>query len=160
MDTLTPEQRSARMGLVKARNTVPELAVRRAIRALGFHFGAHVKSLPGRPDVVLRTLSTVIFVHGCFWHRHHGCARTRTPKTRREFWIRKFNENVARDRRTARLLRKEGWRVLVIWECQTEDPATLSRRLRTLVRQGDNAGKAPRRGPAGTKSSAVDRPSD
>ena len=125
VDSLSPEERSIRMGLVRNRDTQPELAVRKAASVLGYRYRLHSRRLPGCPDLVFARLRVVVFVHGCFWHRHPRCARTRIPKSRQSFWIRKFEENVERDRRSRRALRAAGWRVVVIWECQTEDPIKL-----------------------------------
>lgn len=125
LDPLTREERSRQMGLVKCKDTVPELVVRRAVWSLGFRYRLHPPGVPGRPDLVLPRLRKVIFVHGCFWHRHRGCARTRIPKTRVTFWVRKFDGNVARDRSIRTRLARAGWRSLVVWECVSEDPQTL-----------------------------------
>jgi DNA mismatch endonuclease, patch repair protein len=129
LDPLTREQRSARMGLVKGKNTRPEVVVRRAVWTLGYRYRLHSPSMPGKPDIVLPRMRKVIFVHGCFWHRHPGCARTRTPRTRVPFWTRKFEENVLRDRSVRAKLARAGWRSLVIWECVSENPTALARRL-------------------------------
>nr|WP_284392921.1 very short patch repair endonuclease [Devosia yakushimensis] len=117
--------RSKNMRAVKGKDTQPELLVRRALRRLGYRFRLHRKDLPGRPDIVLPRLHLAIFVHGCFWHRHEGCPRTSTPKTRADFWQQKFEANVARDRRTELALRELGWRVLIIWECEIRTPLSL-----------------------------------
>lgn len=132
-DPLTPAQRSRQMALVTARNTVPERTVRTVLRSLGYRFGVHAKQLPGTPDIVLGGRKQVILVHGCFWHRHRGCPRTRIPRTRVDFWKRKFQENVARDRANKLNLRRLGWRTLVLWECVTEDPARLRRKLQRFL---------------------------
>lgn len=131
LDTLSPEDRSQRMQRVRSRNTGPEMRVRRVAHALGFRYRLHAPDLPGRPDLVFRNRRKVIFVHGCFWHRHPGCPRTRVPKSpeRREFWREKFAQNVRRDARQQEELRAAGWEVLVLWECETEDPAHLEREL-------------------------------
>lgn len=117
--------RSALMGKVKGRNTRPEVKVRRAIHSSGFRFRLHRKDLPGRPDIVLPRHQLVIFVHGCFWHRHAGCKMTTTPKTRRAFWEEKFAANVLRDQRNIDDLKKLGWRVATIWECEVLKPEKL-----------------------------------
>lgn len=131
LDTLNVEQRSVRMGLVRDRDTRPELLVRRMAHGLGFRYRLRGCGLPGRPDLVFRRHKSVIFVHGCFWHRHPGCGLARFPKSpeRAEFWRRKLLENARRDRRNLRTLRHTGWRVLVVWECQTRSSAILSLRL-------------------------------
>lgn len=133
MDTLTSRQRSARMALVKGRDTRPELAVRRAYWALGARYRLQVKDLPGRPDMIIRKLRLAVFIHGCFWHRHRGCSRTRTPRSRVAFWTKKFTNNVTRDRRARRQLRRAGWRVVTIWECQSERPERLARFVRASL---------------------------
>lgn len=125
IDALPSAVRSALMGKVKGRNTWPEVKVRRALHSSGFRFRLHRKDLPGRPDIVLPRHQLVIFVHGCFWHRHAGCKMTTTPKTRHAFWEEKFAANVLRDRRNIDDLRKLGWRVATIWECEIRKPETL-----------------------------------
>jgi DNA mismatch endonuclease (patch repair protein) len=119
------------MGAVRGKNTAPERMVRSAAHALGLRFRLHQADLPGRPDVVLSRHRTVIFVHGCFWHRH-TCPRATDPKTRPEFWLTKLNDNRKRDQEKRAVLEKLGWRVIEIWECETTDRAALERRLRKL----------------------------
>lgn len=133
LDPLTKRQRSARMALVKSKNTHPELVVRRAVWRLGFRYRLHARDVPGRPDIVLSRRRSVIFVHGCFWHRHRGCARTRVPKTRVPFWTGKFAGNVARDRTARARLARAGWRSLVVWECVSEKPLLLNHSLRRFL---------------------------
>lgn len=106
------------MSRIRSSNTSPELALRRALHALGFRFRLHRKDLPGRPDIVLPGHRAVIFVHGCFWHRHDGCKVASTPKSNTEFWIKKFERNVARDAQSKEMLEVQGWRVIVVWECE------------------------------------------
>jgi DNA mismatch endonuclease (patch repair protein) len=106
------------MARVRSKNTEPEMLVRRELHRRGFRFRLHRGDLPGRPDIVLPKHHTAILVHGCFWHRHRGCPRTTTPKTRAAFWQSKFDANVARDQKTKEALEAAGWRVLVLWECQ------------------------------------------
>lgn len=129
MDTVTPETRSRMMAAVRGKNTKPELIVRRQAHAMGFRFRLHRRDLPGRPDIVFPCLRCVIFVHGCFWHRHRGCDGTTTPKDNAELWAAKFKRNVERDRAAVQGLRALGWRVLVVWECQTRDASSLRRKL-------------------------------
>lgn len=116
-DIVGPEVRSRMMSGIRGTGTRPEMLVRRTLHARGFRYRLHVRDLPGRPDVVLPAYRAVIFVHGCFWHRHPGCRLAATPKTRPEFWSEKLAANVARDADAQRLLRQAGWRVGVIWEC-------------------------------------------
>lgn len=107
------------MARVRSTDTKPEIIIRKGLHAAGFRFRLHARSLPGRPDLVMRKHRCVIFIHGCFWHGHEGCPYFRLPKTRPEFWSAKIGANQARDRRVVDALTKEGWRVLVIWECAT-----------------------------------------
>jgi DNA mismatch endonuclease (patch repair protein) len=132
-DNLKPEQRSKNMAAVRARNTAPELMVRSIVHELGFRFRLHSKMLPGKPDLVFPRLKRVIFVHGCFWHRHPNCPRASTPATRTEFWDKKFVTNVERDRRAVRDLHKIGWKVLVVWQCELRDLFALRRRLERFL---------------------------
>lgn len=106
------------MSRVSSKNTKPEMLVRRALHRLGFRYRLHRRDLPGRPDIVLSKYKTVIFVHGCFWHRHLECSRTTTPKTREAFWRSKFEANISRDRKAVEALEQAGWKVLVLWECE------------------------------------------
>jgi len=129
MDRISREHRSWNMSRIKAENTSPERCVRSALHRVGLRFRLHQRTLPGRPDIVLPRFRTVIFVHGCFWHRHPGCRFAYVPKSRITFWQKKFDENVARDRRTSSNLRRSGWHVSVIWECQTTDPVNLATRI-------------------------------
>lgn len=117
--------RSWIMKSVRQKNTGPEMVVRRALHELGFRFRLHRKDLVGTPDVVLPKYRAVVFVHGCFWHRHPGCSKATMPKTRVDFWKNKFDANVARDLRNIDTLKQQGWNVLVIWECQTKDKTLL-----------------------------------
>tara|TARA_B100000035_G_scaffold181604_1_gene154995 strand:+ start:2680 stop:3126 length:447 start_codon:yes stop_codon:yes gene_type:complete len=128
--TLTPQQvRSRTMSKIKGKNTKPEIAVRSMLHRAGYRFRLHGRKLPGSPDIVLARHKTVVFVHGCFWHRHEGCKYTTTPKTRVEFWSDKFRKNVERDARQQQQLREMGWTVIVVWECELRDPITLENRL-------------------------------
>jgi len=106
------------MAAVKSKDTTPEMIVRRLVHAMGYRYRLHVQSLPGNPDLVFPRLRKIIFVSGCFWHMH-TCGRCRIPSSRRGYWVKKLERNAARDERVQRALRRQGWRVLVIWECQT-----------------------------------------
>ncbi|MFL5245117.1 MAG: very short patch repair endonuclease [Gemmataceae bacterium] len=117
-DIFTQSERSRIMAAVKSKGTTPELIVRRLVHAMGYRYRLHLASLPGNPDLVFPRLRKVIFVSGCFWHRH-GCGRCRTPATRQDYWVKKLEKNAARDERVQRALRRQGWKVLVVWECQT-----------------------------------------
>ncbi|WP_256658603.1 very short patch repair endonuclease [Pseudomonas sp. LTGT-11-2Z] len=122
--------RSDIMRAVKRAHTKPEIIVRQALHALGLRFRLHRRDLPGSPDIVLPRLRTVVFVHGCFWHRHPACRYATTPKSRQEYWLPKFEANVERDARKEAQLRELGWRVVVIWECETKSLEALEARLR------------------------------
>ena len=117
-DPLTPAQRSALMARVRSKNTSPEKTVRCLLHAAGYRFRLHDRKLPGRPDIVLKRFYAVIFVHGCFWHRHPGCSSATTPRTRAEYWKPKFAKTIERDKRNAQALEDLGWRVITVWECQ------------------------------------------
>jgi DNA mismatch endonuclease (patch repair protein) len=128
-DVHTPEQRSRNMAAIRGKNTTPEIAVRSLLHLLGYRFRLHRKDLPGKPDIVLPRHNAVIFVHGCFWHCH-ACRYGRVkPATRADFWAAKRQSNVDRDRRNRAALRKLGWRVLVLWECEIANPDRLRSRL-------------------------------
>lgn len=129
MDTLSEERRSWNMSRIRSRNTKPEVFVRSLLHRMGYRFRLHVSSLPGTPDLVLPRYKTVIFVHGCFWHRHSGCKYSYTPKSRIEFWKRKFEKNIEADKRAVEELKELGWSVFVIWECELADTETLTKRI-------------------------------
>ena len=118
MDSITPEHRSWNMAQVRGKDTQPELKVRSWLFKNGYRYRKNDKRLTGKPDVVMPKYRTVIFVHGCFWHRHPGCKNTRTPKSNIEFWETKFSRNVENDKRHVRELEDLGWRVITIWECE------------------------------------------
>ncbi len=120
MDTITPEQRSYTMSRIRSKDTKLEMAVRRHLHALGVRYRLHSSKLPGHPDIVLPKWHTVIFVNGCFWHRHEGCKSATTPRSNVEFWEAKFNRNVVRDKIEHAALEAVGWHVIVIWECEVK----------------------------------------
>ena len=128
MDIVSRRTRSRMMAAVPQKGSKPEMIVRRLVHAMGYRYRLHVRELPGSPDLVFPRLHKAIFVHGCFWHRHR-CRRATTPATRRAFWLRKFEDNRARDRRNLRALRRQGWKVLVVWECWTPRKEWLAERL-------------------------------
>ena len=120
MDVVDSATRSRMISGIRGKNTKPELIVRRYLHRNGLRFRLHAK-LPGKPDLAFRMYNTVIFVHGCFWHRHINCNYAASPKSNTEFWQKKFAENVRRDALALDMLEKDGWRVLVVWECQTSE---------------------------------------
>jgi DNA mismatch endonuclease (patch repair protein) len=122
------------MSRIRGRNTKPETTIRSVLHRLGLRFRLHVKDLPGTPDIVLARHRTVVLAHGCFWHRHPRCRFAYSPKSNKTFWQQKFAATVLRDQRDRRLLRGFGWRVIVVWECQTTDRAALAKRLGSALR--------------------------
>ena len=131
-DTLTPEGRSARMALIRSKDTKPEMVVRKAVWAAGFRYRLHAKHLPGKPDLVFPSLGVVVFVHGCFWHGH-SCQKGRIPGANSAFWRAKFEANRLRDRRNRAKLARMGWRVVVVWECSLSTRQKRDRTLKKLL---------------------------
>jgi DNA mismatch endonuclease (patch repair protein) len=136
MDRLTREHRSRLMAAVRGKDTGPEMTVRHLVFAMGRRYRLHRKDLPGKPDLVFARLRKVIFVHGCFWHRHKGCRWATTPKSHVVFWRAKFRANQARDKSVSEQLRRAGWKVLTVWQCELQKKSTLTRRLRTFLEVG------------------------
>lgn len=133
VDVYSPNVRSRVMAAVRSKNTKPEMIVRRTVFGMGYRYRLHVKSIPGSPDLVFPGRRRVIFVHGCFWHRH-SCGKGRAaPQTNVSFWSEKFRRNKERDRKIQQSLRTRGWRYLVIWECQTRDVNGLKRRIERFL---------------------------
>lgn len=134
-DVFSKPKRSWVMSRIRSVNTRPELTVRSFLHQRGFRFRLHASQLPGKPDIVLHKYQTAIFVHGCFWHSHHRCRNAVFPRTRAAFWRTKILGNKQRDAKAARRLRSLGWKVLTIWECETEALQRLEQRLATLLQQ-------------------------
>lgn len=135
-DRISAEHRSWNMSRIRGKNTKPEVMLRSLLHRQGFRFRLHAADLPGKPDIVLPKYRTVIFVHGCFWHRHEGCPNSTTPKTRAEFWRDKFQRTVERDRQKQTQLERTGWRVLTAWECELKtDPVALLEGLTHQIQQ-------------------------
>ena len=132
MDRLSAIQRSENMRRIRGKSA-PELAVRRLLHKLGYRYRLHRKNLPGRPDIVFPSRLKVIFVHGCFWHRHHGCRFACNPKSRIDFWATKFQQNVERDAHATAALAASGWSTLVVWECEIADVKLLTICLRAFL---------------------------
>jgi len=138
VDTLTSVERSARMARVRGKDSKPEMLVRRLVHAMGFRYRLHDRRLPGSPDLVFPRLRKVIFVHGCFWHRHEDihCKLARWPKSRLDFWRPKLQGNRERDLRHQAELEKLGWRIFVVWECRMRDKEQLENELREFLTEG------------------------
>lgn len=133
MNGLTPEQRSKLMSRVRDKDTQPEIAVRRLIYGLGYRYRLHRRDLPGKPDLVFPGRKKVIFIHGCYWHRH-ACHRGQSmPSTNVGFWQAKFERTIRRDRVTKDKLRRQGWKCLVVWECQVKKQDRLKRRIKNFL---------------------------
>lgn len=137
MDTLSPAERSERMAKIRCKDSNPEMKLRRLVHGMGFRYRLHSKNLPGKPDIVFSRRRAVIFMHGCFWHRHEGCALARLPKSRVDFWKKKLEANKQRDQNNQELLESRGWRVLVVWECQLNDTTEISRIVREFLSDGN-----------------------
>ena len=119
-DKMTPSQRHYCMSRIRSRNTKPELKVRQWLWRHGYRYRLNVKSVPGKPDIVMRKYRTAVFVNGCFWHGHEGCDKFKIPQTNREFWVNKIKRNQERDQRNYQVLHDNGWQVIVVWECQLQ----------------------------------------
>lgn len=139
VDTLTRNERSERMARIRAKDTAPERSVRSLVHRLGYRFRLHRKGLPGKPDLVFVSRRKIIFVHGCFWHRHPDprCKLARLPKSRHDFWIPKLEGNRSRDERAVEALKRQGWGVLEIWECQCKKGEQLENLIREFLDEVD-----------------------
>lgn len=135
MDVHTPEQRSFNMSKIKGKNTKPEILVRKWLWQNGYRYRLHASDLPGKPDIIFRSRKIVIFVHGCFWHRH-GCKYSSKPKTNQDFWSAKFELNIRRDEKNLDILRNQGWHILILWECEIKNWNGLAEpKLKKFLRQ-------------------------
>ncbi len=133
-DVFSPEKRRWIMSRVRNRDTAPEVAVRSMIHRMGYRFRLHARDLPGTPDIVLPRHKKVVFVHGCFWHGHEGCPRAKLPQTNAEFWRKKIETNVRRDRKVVEELAECGWQVLIVWGCELRHPQHLTEKLADFLR--------------------------
>ena len=138
-DTVSPEVRSRIMARVKSKGMKPELRVRRLLHGLGYRYRLHRADLPGRPDLVFPSRRKVVFVNGCFWHRHAGCPKVRIPATNRAYWVAKLERNHARDARNIARLDEQGWAVATVWECELQDLSTAAARLIDFLGQPGRA---------------------
>ena len=136
-DVFTKSKRSQIMALVRSKDTSPELIVRSTLHRLGYRFSLSSNKLPGKPDIVLSRFHKLIFVHGCFWHQHKGCKASERPSSNSEYWNKKLDRNVARDKRNIATLRKSGWDVLIIWECQIRRKTTLLKKLEKFIKSSN-----------------------
>lgn len=132
MDTLTPEMRSWNMSRIRGKDTKPELFVRSLLHSMGYRFRLKNAKIPGKPDIILPRYKTVVFVHGCFWHRHTDCKYAYTPKSRIDFWQKKFEANIQRDQKISEQLKKLGWHQLVIWECEIKNIENLKKKIKAF----------------------------
>jgi DNA mismatch endonuclease (patch repair protein) len=152
MDTLTKAQRSYTMSRIKSKNTKPEIVFRKLLHRSGFRYRLHDKKLPGKPDLVLKRYKTVVFIHGCFWHKHENCPRRNiTPKDNAAYWQEKQNKNAARDAANAEKLERIGWRVFTVWECDLKAPEAQLERFKLFIASGTVAELYP----AGRDASAL-----
>lgn len=135
MDIFSPEKRSQVMSRIRSKDTKPEKIIRSILHKLGFRFRINRKDLPGKPDIVLPKYKTVIFVHGCFWHRHEGCKYAYTPKSNADFWNKKFSLNLQRDKDIQNKLGKRGWKILTIWECEIKEIKKTPELLDSLLKK-------------------------
>jgi len=134
MDIHSKATRSYNMSRIKGKNTKPEMLVRRFLHAQGFRYRLHIKDLPGKPDIVLPKYKTIIFINGCFWHGHKNCRYFVVPKTRTEWWLNKINHNIENDKRSVKALKKDGWKVITLWECQLKTKS-IDKTLSALVKK-------------------------
>lgn len=128
-DMVSPERRSRIMARIGPKDTKPEMTVRRLVHAMGYRYRLHRRDLPGTPDLVFPSRGKVIFVHGCFWHRHQYCGRASLPKSNRDFWLRKLEGNAERDSQNQQRLAELGWDALVLWECEVQERVALKERV-------------------------------
>jgi DNA mismatch endonuclease, patch repair protein len=132
-DSISSKHRSWNMSRIRSTNTKPEIIVRSLLHSLGFRFRKNVKTLPGKPDVVLKKYNAIIFVHGCFWHQHKNCKRSNMPKSRQDYWKSKLGKNVLCDELHNAELKKQGWRILIVWECEVKEKMFLTDKLKTFL---------------------------
>jgi len=133
MDNLTKEQRKLCMMKIKAKNTRPEIAVRKVLSKLGERYRLHNLKLAGKPDIVIAKTRKIIFINGCFWHQHKNCRKQAIPKTNKKYWEQKLQRNIKKQERDIKLLKKQGWKVYKIWECQTNDESKLTQKITKIL---------------------------
>ncbi|MFC2004858.1 very short patch repair endonuclease [Chloroflexota bacterium] len=135
MDTITAQQRTRNMSRIRSKNTAPELAVRQMLTKSGVRYRLHLMSLPGKPDITIARRKTIIFINGCFWHQHENCKRRSMPKTNVGYWHNKLQRNVDRQQAHILDLKNQGWKVGIIWECQTKNEARLNDALQSILHE-------------------------
>lgn len=129
MDTITKQQRSINMSKIRSKNTSPEVIVRKILLGMGFRYRLHLASLPGKPDVILKKYKTAIFINGCFWHQHKNCKRSSIPKSNKDYWVPKLENNIQRQKENISQLKRLGWKPLIIWECEVKKIDELTQKL-------------------------------
>jgi DNA mismatch endonuclease (patch repair protein) len=130
------------MSRITSKDTAPEVIFRRLIHRAGFRYRLHVKTLPGKPDLVLKKYRTVVFIHGCFWHGHEGCKRGNMPKTNKKYWKNKIERNIARDKKNVKILKRSGWNVFIVWECELKEPENVLKKFHRFIKtKNDTAGR-------------------
>ncbi len=134
-DSLSPERRSENMRRIRSTDSAPEMVIRRAVHRTGYRYRLHAADLPGKPDLVFPRSKRIIEVRGCFWHQHGKCIDSHIPKSRSDYWVPKLAKNKQRDRKTDRQLRRLGWQLLVLWECEAADSSKLLKRLKAFLRE-------------------------
>jgi DNA mismatch endonuclease (patch repair protein) len=134
-DHLTKAKRSWNMSHIRSKNTKPEIIVRSLLHRMGYRFRIHQKNLPGKPDIVLAKYKTIIFIHGCFWHRHKGCKRCTTPSTNQKYWLPKLGRNIVKDKLNKKLLKKNGWLPIIVWECEIKKLDRLAGKINKLLKK-------------------------
>lgn len=135
------KNKSIEMSNIRTKDTLPELIVRRYLHKKGLRYRLHRKDLPGNPDIVLKKYNSVIFVHGCFWHQHNGCKKSRRPKTNIDFWNKKLDRNIQRDDEAVKKLKEIGWNVFIIWECQVGNSKELSKLHQSIYKNKTSISK-------------------
>src|SRR3990170_4807107 len=131
-DVFTQKKRSEIMSRISSKHTSPEIAVRKALYSLGFRYRLHDKKLPGKPDIVIKQAKTAIFVNGCFWHQHKGCRRQSVPKSNLKYWKRKLRTNIEKQKEDIRKLKKLGWKIFIVWECEAKREAGLVKKVNKI----------------------------
>lgn len=133
MNHITRKHRSWNMSQIKSRDTLPEKIVRKVLTKLGRRYHLHSNKLPGKPDIVIPKINTIFFINGCFWHQHKGCKRKTMPKTHIDYWKLKLKRNIDKQKKDIKQLKRDGWKVYIIWECETKDNKGLTQKLKKIL---------------------------